>query len=390
VWQRQWRGEVASAIREAAGDIESFSLLVAEMQWKNGAPETRRITPDWTVLKSLHTPPAAVVRIFPSVARTAWSPDAVNALSNLLQGIRDEFTANGVSLGEMQLDYDCPESKLADYRRLVQELKRLHPAPPLTITALPSWLPRAEFTALAREVPGYVLQVHSLHLPQSNTGLVGLCDTAETRAAVRAAASLHVPFRVALPTYSCVVQFDASGKVAEVYAEDLPAGFPQSSAPYAVLDSDAYQSEALLNEWRKNTPSELQAVIWYRLPVKSDRLNWDWSTLQKLCRNVPLRRGWLAQAVLAPGLHHEIVLRNTGDAPDDLPPHLTLHAGKGSISASDGLGGYAAELLADGSVSLRLLQRAMHPRLPPGKEARIGWCRTTVDRAEVTAQVISK
>ena len=41
VWQRQWRPEVAEAIRTASREMESFSLLAAEMQWQNGAPPSR-------------------------------------------------------------------------------------------------------------------------------------------------------------------------------------------------------------------------------------------------------------------------------------------------------------------------------------------------------------
>jgi hypothetical protein len=367
--------------------MTAFSLLVAEMQWKKGAPEIRRITPDWTAVRGLRKPPGVVVRIFPSMAGTHWNSRAVDALAGLLDELAVECTTNGAAGGDVQLDYDCPESKLGEYGRLIVELKRRQPGRLLTITALPSWLRHAEFALIAREVPGYVLQVHSLHLPQSRSGLATLCDASEARAAVRGAAELRVPFRVALPTYSCVVQFDAAGKVSEVFAEDLPSGFPQTDTPYIVLDSDAFECQELLAEWKEG-PDQLKAVIWYRLPVKSDRLNWDWSTLQKLCRREPLRRGWVAEAMLTPELHHEIVLRNTGDAPDDLPPLVSLHAKEGRIAASDGLRGYSAEGLPDGSLRLRLAQPVAHARAPAGTQLRIGWCRTATERTPVAAEVI--
>jgi hypothetical protein len=387
IWQRQWRADVGEAIRDSANDMEAYCLLAAEMRWTDDAPQIRRITPDWGELKNLARPPGVVVRIFPSVATTGWNAAAVNALAEWLDKIEAEFTANGVPPGEVQLDYDCPESKLDDYLRLVSELKRRQPARVLTITALPAWLRHVEFAALARAAPGYVLQVHSLHLPTSPKGLVTLCDPVEARSAVRKAAELRVPFRVALPTYSCVVVFDAGGKVSEVFAEDLPANFPSSPDPYIVLDADAYLCGELVSEWRRKGPPELQAVIWYRLPVASDRLNWDWETLAKLCRGQTLRRGWSVEARQTPGLHHEIVVRNIGDAPDDLPQRVRLRAKEGMIAASDGLRGYTVEPQPDGSVSFRLAQPGIHARVPPGRELCVGWCRTTQDHAGVTAEV---
>jgi len=260
----------------------------------------------------------------------------------------------------------------------------------LTITVLPAWLRHVEFATLAAEAPGYVLQVHSLHLPKSPGALVTLCDPVETRAAVRAAAKLGEPFRVALPTYSCVVQFDASGNTAEVFAEDLPSSFPKSATPFVILDADAFQSAELLAEWRWHGPPELKAVIWYRLPVEADRLNWDWSTLQRLCRGATLHRGWAAEAMLSPERHHEIVLRNAGDAPDDLPRSVFVRAEQGRIAASDGLRGYVAESLSDGSVELRLAQPFTHARVPPGKELCIGWCRTAQDNVGVLVETIAR
>jgi hypothetical protein len=390
VWQRQWRPAVSEAIRTASGEIGSFSLLAAEMQWKNGTPEIRRITPDWAVLRELKAPPGVVLRVFPSLAPTGWSPPAVDSLSDLIAKLSTDFRSNNVPIGEVQIDYDCPESKLADFLRLVRELKRRHPTLTLSITALPTWLPQSDFAQLAREVPGYVLQVHSLQLPKSRDRLVTLCDPAEACGAVQRAANLRVPFRVALPTYSCVVVFDSSGKVTEVYAEDLPSGFPQTSDPFIVMDADAYDCAGLISTWQRTGPAELQSIIWYRLPVESDRLNWTWPTLAKLIRNQPLRRGWKIDATRNPASqHHVITVRNDGDAPDDFPRLISVRAESSRIAASDGLRGYVAEPQPDASVRFRLTNPAMHPRVPPGTSVTIGWCRTTSENAAVTPTVIS-
>jgi hypothetical protein len=389
VWQRVWRPEISEALRTAVHDIESFSLLSAEMQWKNGAPEIRRFTPDWATLRELKKPPGIVIRVFPSVAATAWNSPATDALLGLIGQLMDDFRANTVPVRDVQLDYDCPESKLGDFIRLVRELKQRHPQLSLSITALPAWLTRKEFATLAGEIPGYVLQVHSLHLPQSRSGLVTLCDPAAARAAVQRAGALKIPFRVALPTYSCVVTFDAAGKVTEVYGEDLPSSFPQTADPFIVMDADAFQCAALVSEWQKTGPAELKSVVWYRLPVKSDRLNWPWPTLAKVCRGEVLRRGWKIETPLQVSSHRDIVLHNDGDAPDDLPRVVVVRAQDGGIAASDGLRGYAATPQPDGRVRWLLENPSMHPRVPPGGQRIIGWCRTADEKVDVVTHMIS-
>jgi len=103
----------------------------------------------------------------------------------------------------------------------------------LTMTVLPSWLSRPEFRPLAAEVPGYVMQVHSLHLPDQPGQWAGLCDPVEILTAVDTAEALGIPFRLALPTYSCLVVFDDAGKVAEVVRRRFAGEFPCGCHEYS-------------------------------------------------------------------------------------------------------------------------------------------------------------
>jgi hypothetical protein len=198
------------------------------------------------------------------------------------------------------------------------------------------------------------------------------------RPAVARAVEIGVPFRVALPTYSCVVVFDQKGMVKDVHGEDLPAGLSLSGENHAVLDADAYAISALVADWRRNAPDLLRSVIWYRLPVPTDRLNWPVETFEKVVRGDSLKRGWSVKLEARPEGHHEVILLQNGDAPDDLPRDIEIT----HVEAADGLRGYLVEGQPPGAIQLHLANPARFGRIRPGERIVAGWVRTT-GKAEV-------
>ncbi len=213
-------------------------------------------------------------------------------------------------------------------------------------------------------------------------------DMSETRTAVQRAVELGVPFRVALPTYSCVVEFADDGRVREVHGEDMPAGLALSGRKYAVLDSDAYALAELVAEWKAHASALMQAVIWYRLPVSRDRLNWPASLLPKVAAGEPLKRGWTVSVRPAPEGHDEIVLKQAGDAPDDLPHEVIVSWKGGEVEGCDGLRGYTVQSHASGRLVLWLGQPARFGRVRAGEEIVAGWLRLPENgKAEVEAKI---
>lgn len=374
VWQRAWKPEVSAAVRNAA-PFAALHLLAAEMTFKGSAASTVVVNPDWQALLAYGGQVGAVLRIHASAAKTGWNAEAIAAVRQVCVQTVDRFRQAQVPLTELQIDYDCPESRLADYTRLLRQLKQSTPAlPPIRITALPAWLKQPALRDLVAESPGYVLQVHSLHLPRG--GLPGaLMDPAETRRAVTQAEKLGLPFRVALPTYSCVVEFHADGKVQEVYGEDLPSGVLIGARHIQVLDSDAHALASLMQDWRQHAPELLQSVIWYRLPVATDRLNWPASTLEKIVRAEPLKRGWQGISKLGHEGQTEIIIRQEGDAPDALPSTIVLEWQGAAPEAADGLQGYTVSDQGAGWLRLRLAKGSAHAAVWPGQERVAGWLR---------------
>lgn len=386
VWQRLWTPQVGQAVKEAAPWLQGLHVLAAEMQVHEGKLRTTQVLPDWKVLAAQGRPVGAAFRVFPSVARDGWDAATLGQMAELIEAVRQEAEEAGVRLAEVHLDYDCPETRLAEYTALLRVLKpRLAPLP-VRITTLPAWLKKADFAPLAAEAPGYVLQVHSLHLPGPGRERVTLVDEAETRAAVAAAVALGHPFRVALPTYSCVAEFGKSGRVTEVYSEDLPASYTSGSTDHLALDADAFQMQTLVAEWRKSAPALLEGVVWYRLPVEGDRLNWPLRTLKKICTGAPLNRGWRAEARPNPAGTQDLVLTQEGDAPDDLPRLVEVRWSAAAPLAADGLRGYDAFQAGEGWARFRLLHPYGRLRAPPGAAFTAGWIR--LEPADVAVKVV--
>lgn len=378
VWQRQWSADVMDSVLKSQPWLERYHFLAAEVSFAEGKPTplVTRISCDANAIMNAGVKVGVVIRIFPSAAQTKWNEDAVPAIKELADSLVQEWPQGGVS--EVQIDYDCPESKLADYALLLRGLRQHFEGTGIAVscTALPTWLKHREFVSLAHLVPDYVLQVHSLHLPDAKTQRGSLVDLQETKAAVAKAVEIGVPFRVALPTYSCVVDFSPNGKVREVYAEDVPKTLPLQSANYLVLDSDAYALSDLVQQWQAHAPALMRSVIWYRLPIARDRLNWSLEVLQKLVQKQSLRRGWGAQVIArSEAGYSEVVLNQSGDAPDDAPAHVTLSWAGSEQAVGDGLRGYQVTRSVPGVMILSASEVSRRARLPPGEKLVIGWLR---------------
>lgn len=374
VWQRVWAPAVSQAVRESNW-LNGLHLLAAEVSFRETQLHVREIEPDWSSLRSTHKPVGLVVRIHASAASTGWDDRALEDLRTVLTKQCQRFTDERVSIREAILDYDCPSARLVDYTRLLRRLKPLFPKLGICITALPSWLELKSARELLEESPGYVLQVHSLHLPSDNDSMMSLMDVGEAKRAVTRAGNIGVPFRVALATYSCVVLFDESGRVKEVYGEDAPSSLTLSGERRAILDSDAFATAALVKEWNANPPVAMQALVWYRLPVAGDRLNWPAELLPKVATGADLKREWIGSLQSQPEGYANIVLNQSGEAPDDLPREILVEWQDGMVLAADGLQGYKVISQSAGQLRLGLVHPERFARVASGQSRVAGWLR---------------
>jgi hypothetical protein len=388
VWQRTWGPEVRAALGRTT-DLSGLVILAAEVDLSTKPPRVTRAAYDPAALRR---PVGLAVRIgrfgrrAEAAGRFEDDPELTRQLAALARRLVDEARSRGLEVAEFQLDYDCPESRLDDYPVLVRAVREALSPVPVTITALPAWLRhRGEMKTLLHETDGWVLQVHSLEPPSRPDAPIELCDPEAARRAVEDAARFRVPFRVALPTYSYLIAFAPTGKLLGVSAEGpLPSWPPGVQVRMAT--SDPAEIAGLVSGWTADRPAELSALIWYRLPVAGDRLNWSWPAFRAVQAGRPPRRDLRAVPRSAePGLV-EIDLSNAGEADEGWPFRIELEWGSGTLLASDGLSGY--RILRTGPRVL-FLERQISPWDPPllpGARRTVAWLRFN-EETRVSASV---
>jgi hypothetical protein len=383
VWQRAWNEPVLAAVRQHAPQFAEVVALAAEVTWQKGEPNVFRVPLNYDALRSSGRPVGLALRIGPYAGPFAADDARARRLAGLAASLVAEAASNRLAAAELQLDFDCAESKLEGYGRWVEGFRRQVAPVPVVITALPSWLKRRAFAQLASLADSFVLQVHSLERPKTINTPFTLCDPEAARRAVERAAQFGRPFRVALPTYGYVIAFGTNGRFAGLSAEGPAASWPAGVQTREVR-ADPAALAALVRDWTRDRPAALRGIIWYRLPVAGDRLTWSWPTLQAVMNGVRPLPG-LAMQVRRPsaGLI-EVDARNAGTADHAGPVVVELRWSGARRVASDALLGF--ECVEAASNTLQFRSNAEWTRLKPEATHPIGWLRLDPD-VEVQVEI---
>jgi hypothetical protein len=376
VWQRQFDAEVAAALRAFQPEIDGACVLAAEAGWKNGKIDVVRPTVDFRALATLEKPVGLALRITAFSGRFSEDDAATTALVALARERIAAAKAEGLTVSELQVDFDCAESKLAGYRGWLRALRKGIAPVPLVFTALPVWLKHADFEPLARAADGYVLQVHSLERPTGPQATFALCDPVRAMAWARQADVIGVPFRVALPTYGYVLAFDAAGKFIGMAAEGPRRAWP-GDAQLRVVRANAVAMAELARTLQQAGLPHCRGVIWFRLPVPRDRMNWDAVTFSTVLRNeMPASRLVGEVERPEPGLV-EVVIANRGQTTEPLPTSIELRwPADARVLAADGIGGFRLEIRGGQAQGIvRAANVPVDAFVAPGGKARIAWLR---------------
>jgi hypothetical protein len=284
VWQRQPSPALDAAIHSSRDHIHTCCFLASEISWHGDAPRIARPRLDHAALAALGKPVALALRINPLPPKTKPA-DHASQIAAEAAAILSDARAAGIVPVKLQIDYDCPEHELARYRELLPSLRAAAGQTTLTFTALPAWLKHeVDFTALAREADGFVLQVHSLEKPASIDSAFTLCDPGLALDWARRANALAVRarpsgarFRVALPTYGYTLGFDTGDRFIGLAAE-IPRDWPAGTRLRTVR-ANPHELQCLARKLAAENLARLDGIIWFRLPVAGDRLAWNAETL---------------------------------------------------------------------------------------------------------------
>jgi hypothetical protein len=372
VWQRAWTPPVQEAVAGHCGAFSNVIALAVEVSWNLGKPEVVRVPLDFDTLARIGRPVGLALRIGPFSGPFETNDAVAQMLGSLAGSIVFEGKSNAINISELQLDFDCADSKLAGYRLWVESIRKKIAPIPLTITTLPSWLNQPGFRALIAASDGYVLQVHSLEKPGSYNAPFTLCDPKTALEAVEKASSFGVPFRVALPTYGYLMAFTADGQFVGLSAEGPAKSWP-ADAKLREVRSDPVAMATLVRALAAKPVPGLRGIIWYRLPTIVDNLNWRWPTLSAIVRLQLPHESVRAQLRRVESGLVEISLVNDGELDISSRLAVKIRWQDARLVAGDGLRGF--ELVEGDASTARLTNRPQPYRLAAGEQRTIGWLR---------------
>lgn len=350
IWQRAWTPQVIAAAQRSADLVRTWRVLVAEA---DSAGHWIKVDVPWDALQATGRPIVAVVRI------DGRLDDA--RMPALLDRIAPLVATPPVS--GLEIDYDCPTSKLVAYAGFLQTLKARLPANlKLSITALPTWMNAPALERLATNLDEVVLQVHAVDDPHR-----GLFDPAQAKRWVHAfARRMPRPIRVALPAYDVHVTWRRDGRLASVEGErPLLTG----AAPGETLRTSPQAALAFLQAMQRDAPDSLAGIVWFRLPTDADRRAWSPDTWRAVVtdRLPPATPNATLVATDNPRLW-TVTLSNDGTIDATTPRRVRLDP---NCTLADGANGFR---LVDGAP---LSLQGTGGRLRAHESRVIGWARCT-------------
>ena len=355
VWQRIWTPAVTAAASRSADIVRSWRILLAEGD-KSGRWTT--VSVPWSDVLATGRPVVGVIRIDGRLDEDRMAA----LLDRVIATVSAPITLQSIT--GVEIDYDCPTSKLATYAKFLSALRaRLPSSIALSITALPTWLSSSALGGLATDLNEVVLQVHAVDDPRR-----GLFDPDQAERWVRDfGRRIGRPFRVALPAYDVRVTWRRDGRLASVESEVPllagPGGELLHARPEAVL--------GLLHALQRSAPAGLIGVVWFRLPTDADTRAWSLETWRAVVtdRIGPAR----VSAALVPAEQPDlwnVVLSNDGAMDAQLPAQVRLDS---ACQTADGANGF--RLVADGPADHRVLESNGNGRLRAWTKRTIGWAR---------------
>ena len=381
IWQRDWRNK---NIMEAATKEPDASFYVLFREFRTS--KTEIIHTD----KALFALPNRIIPVFR--IHTKFFVEWINHPHKTTNKITIEFqkiTAiakkYGKKIKELQIDLDCPVSKLEHYGKFLKGLKtRLPTEVILSFTALPCHLKSDKFINVAKSADYYVVQVHGLEMPKNIKDDVSLLNLKTAEAALRSAEHTPVPFMLALPAYAYQLNFNReTGKFLFLNAEYRP---PKDDSTISKIISPSFGDLLrLLSEVKKN-PGNCIGIIWFRLPVIGDRFNIDMRTLKEIQFGKTPRTGLIPHWEPQKNGAKILYITNRG----------ILDIGIVKISIKwrviDGTYDLFNGFHATGGVGSHLPETISADAIPsPGRKIPVGWFRNRSDSVpEVKAEYIKR
>ena len=286
----------------------------------------------------------------------------ITVLQQKLLTLLQLWQQQGVKVTQLELDYDCASSQLGAYAAWLKDLRQLlPPSLTLSITALPDWLGKPGWSELQQQADQLTLQVHSVVSPQQGLFQAELAKSW----AQQMAAQAQKPFYIAVPSYHSALLKQGDGWLVE---SEQPL---QSQAKRQELWLDAQQVQDFSLWLQQQHWPLLQGLVWFRLPLPSDKRSWSYAQLQAVSSGHTLTAD-LKISLQGEAPQFEVVAENQGFVAVALPAQINLAGGL--CSAADAVSGYKLNFSKDKN-QLQFVLSEAEAMLQPRQRLVLGWAR---------------
>ena len=368
IWNRKTSDSLSENIRYSNNFLNGFSILASEVNWVNGKARVKNSE----LPKEKYGINSISIRVnnYPGLIE-----DKTQTLLEITKNSLSRFTNNGFKIDEIQIDYDCPSSKLKSYAALLSKLKENFNEK-ISITALPSWLNQKPFKEVIDKCDNYVLQLHSLTLPKNINAISPLFNPEKADKWVKQAAKLGRSFSISLPTYGYYLGFDEKGSYLGVSSEQGPKNWPQKKI--LLTDSDAVNS--FVQRLKMKHPKLLTSIFWFRLHHDADSLNWNSDALRSITLGHEIHEDDFELVYERKNdVLTDVFLRNNSSIPQVLKKGSIFKLQSQSIHFADSLENFSIVSKTEKCLTVSVEQNTV---IPPGRKIPLGWIRSKIQNKE--------
>lgn len=369
LWRQSYGGDVRKSLEIAAQNFEAVNFLHSKISFDGGKKPRLAFLPINTdYLRGLNAKKIACVRIEGLAASEKEYAALGPKIAKLVRACAQK-AAERIGIEEIQVDFDCPESKLGSYAVWLNEIRGALPENlPLSITAVPSQMNAKNFEKALEHCDYFTLQIHNI---ANYGGELKIFDAETALKEVLRADRLGKNFMVALPTYSHFVEIGENGSPAKILSENFSGVSCGPHGRIKKISSDFFEVEKLSSEIKKLKLKNFRGEIYFRLPCGNEISNWSLESFLAVAKGEKLKMSHRVFAVEAGGIA-EIWLENAGNV--DLCAPFEALCKIENAKYCDGINGFAFKGRTKGGLLFENGEDLAF-KLKPNEKIKIGWAK---------------
>lgn len=262
IWQRDWNEFVQDGVSKIQPDINKFIVLCGDFRHESGKSSINAVDIEWSYFGMKDIEVTLAFRInaeTKELLQTGSVFKVVDGIKTVFDRAIESAANISVKVIDIQIDYDCPTSKLADYNNFIRICKERFPEQKISITALSTWLDSKDFEEPIKPTSYYVLQLHSFERSKTVEQIKHIFLKDNAPSYIFQASQVGHPYYISLPTYGYEAAFGQNGQFLGIRAEVNPVTLGKD-VQYRAVISEPVEILSFLREIQQIKPQKFLGV----------------------------------------------------------------------------------------------------------------------------------